>query len=267
MAKQSATDVALISTSANLPETYTSEFDSFAGVGTENITTSDMLIPRLSIIQALSPQLKRGKPEYIEGCEVGHIVDVGTGDLFPGGVNFLPVYYRKDYLEWAPRATGKGLIKIHPDDSILTQTTRDEKGRLYLPNGNLISETAQWYGLNMSANRRKCYVPMAASQLKKSRKWMTMITSERITRPDGSDYQAPIFFRTYDLTTAEESNAEGEWGAWVINRAASLPELGANWKSLLAEAVNFRQALIDGEARADHSQSDSIDVTVEGGAM
>ena len=233
--------------------TEVSSFEQYAGAGTENISTRDILIPRLTIIQALSPQIQKKKPEYIEGAEVGHICDVGTGDLFPEGVLFLPVYYKKEYLEWAPRSTGKGLIAIHPTEDILAECTKDEKGRSITGEGNLIQETAQWYGLNMSANRRKSFIPMASTQLRKSRKWMTMVTAERINRADGTDFQAPIFYRMYQLGTAEESNNDGDWSGWTINRGVALPESGQHWQALLEEAVQFREALIAGEARGDHA--------------
>jgi len=228
-------------------------FSEFAGAGLENVTSSDLLIPRLSIIQALSPQLQRKKAEYIEGCEIGDIVDVGTGDLFKDGILFLPVYYRKEWLEWAPRSSGGGLVQIHSDPAIMDKTVRDERKQPVLPNGNLISETAQFFGLNLTADRRKCFLPMSSTQLKKARKWITLATSEKLRRSDGSEYVAPLFYRAYNLSTAEESNNQGSWAAWSIARGPSLPELdiGVNWANIGQEAVEFRDSLIKGQVRGD----------------
>lgn len=254
-----------------LPSTgVAGDFEQYAGAGTENVGVNDVIIPRLTIVQGLSPQLQKKKPEYIEGSEIGDICDVATGDLFKEGVLFLPVYYRKDWLEWAPRASGKGLVTIHQTDEILEETTRDDKGRPFLENGNYIAETAQWFGLNLTAGRRKCFIPMASSQLKRSRKFMTMVTNERIARSDGSDFQAPIFYRAYNLSTAEESNADGDWSVWNPMRGPSLPELGERWQSYMAEAVAFREALIAGEARGDMSQDidgEAAGKSDDGGAM
>ena len=230
-------------------------FGGFAGAGLENVNSSDLLIPRLTIIQALSPQLQRKKAEYIEGAEIGDIVDVATGELFKDGITFLPVYYRKDWLEWAPRASGEGLVQIHSDPSILDQTTRNERKQAVLPNGNVISETAQFFGFNLTAERRRCFVPFSSTQLKKARKWITLATSEKLRRADGSEYVAPLFFRTYNLTTAEESNNQGEWSGWNVNRGSALPELdiGVNWADIGREAVEFRDSLIAGQSRGDMS--------------
>jgi tetratricopeptide (TPR) repeat protein len=67
----------------------------FAGLGLENVTSRDLIIPRLTIIQALSPQVKSNKPEYIAGAKVGDICDVSTGELFDPPLIFLPVHYMK----------------------------------------------------------------------------------------------------------------------------------------------------------------------------
>ena len=231
------------------------EFGGYAGQGMENVGVNDLLVPRLSIIQALSPQLKQNKAEYIPDAKLGVICDVGVGELFPNGVLFLPVYYRKDWLEWAPRSTGKGLVAIHNDPSIMEQTKRDEKQRPIMPNGNLISETAQFFGINLSAGRRKCFLPMASTQLRKARKWNLLATSEHLRRSNGTEFVAPLWYRSYMLTTAEESNNEGDWAGWVINRAAAIKELdlGYDWHTLKEEAISFREAIIKGELKADTS--------------
>jgi hypothetical protein len=256
-----------------LPQTATEGgFEDFAGAGLENVGLNDVLVPRLAILQALSPQLKKKDAAFIEGADIGSIADLGTGDLFPDGVIFLPVHYRKDYLEWAPRSSGKGLVNVHHDPSILDQTTRDEKNRPVLPNGNYIAETAQFFGINLSAGRRKCFIPMASTQLKKARKWMTMATGEKLKRADGSEYTPPLFYRIYELNSADESNAEGDWAGWTINRGKSLPEIepeefGCTWHTLLEEAGSFYQALLRGELKADTAGMDGGTVVDEGGAM
>lgn len=240
-----------------------------AGAGLDNVTAADMLVPRLAILQSLSPQLKSRDAAYIEGAQVGQICDVGTGIVFPGKIMFLPVYYRKDYLEWAPRSSGGGLVKIHSDAAILDQTTRNDKNQPVLSNGNLIAETAQFYGFNLSNNRQMCFLPMASTQLKKARKWVTMAAGEKLRRRDGSEYTAPLFYRTYELGVADEHNAQGDWKGWTIERGPALPEMdfdGTPWQTIAQQAADFRLAIMAGEARGDVSDmnSDIVDGEVAG---
>jgi hypothetical protein len=243
-----------------------SGFEEFAGAGMENVGSKDLLVPRLTILQALSPQLKKTAAEYVPGAEIGDICDVATGEVFPDGVWFLPVYYRKDFLEWAPRSSGKGLIAIH-DEKIMDQTTPDDKGRPLLPNGNYIAETAQFFGLNLSAGRRLSFIAMTGTQLKKSRRWNLLATGEKLKLSDNTEFTAPFFYRTYNLTTAEESNNQGDWSGWKIERGMALPEIPADfadWRTIKDEAVRFMQSIIDGEARADTSSMEGAAASDEG---
>lgn len=235
-------------------------FGSMAGEGLENVGAKDVLIPRLTIAQALSPQLNRKKAEYIEGAEIGDILDVGTGELFKEGIIFLPVLYRKDYLEWAPRDTGKGLQGVHSDPAILDQCTLNDKKKPVLPNGNLIVETAQFFGLNITAGRQMSFIPMASTSLKVARRWNTMASGEKLQRGDGSEFTPPLFYRSYRLSTAEESNNEGEWANWKIERGLTLVELAAelnlNAGELLAACKKFKDDLLEGAVNADTSGMD-----------
>lgn len=256
MAKQ---EVAAAKTTA-LGEVNNDLFGQFAGEGLENVGATDILIPRLMIAQQMSPQINKKKAEYLEGLEIGQIFDVGTGDIFPDGITFLPVLYRKDYLEWAPRDTGKGLQGVHTDPAILDLCKPNEKKQPTLDNGNIIIETAQFFGLNMTAGRRPSFIPMASTQLKKARKWNTLATGEKLRRADNSEFTPPLFYRTYLLTTGEESNNEGDWSGWVINRGPTLQEIAAEFDldpaALLAECKKMKDDIIGGKAQADVSGMD-----------
>lgn len=237
------------------------KYSSLAGAGMESVTAADVLIPRLAIVQQLSPQFNKKKPEYIPGVEVGSIVDVSTGEFWNDGVWFLPVLYRKEYIEWAPRDSGKGLVRIHDDPSIMNKYPRNDKNQPVTPEGNYIAETAQFFGLNLSGPvRRRCFVPMASSQLKKARKWMSLATSERLKREDGTEFAAPLLYRTYMLSTAEESNAQNEWAGWKIERSITLDEaeqkLGLPEGTLFGEAEDFLSTLRAGEVKADMAHDD-----------
>ena len=231
-------------------------FEEMAGAGMESVTSSDVIVPRLTIAQGLSPQLSKSKPEFIKGAKIGDILDVGLGEAFPEGILFLPVMYRKEYLEWGSRESGKGLVNIHKDPSIMDQCTKDEKtNAMMLPNGNLVQQTAQIIGMNLTAGGRRSFIGMASTQLKRARLWMTMATSERLKRSDGSEYQPPLLYRSYYLTTAEESNAKGTWSVWQIARGPALPELdiGRDWKEIMKDASEFYRMLVAGEAQPDTS--------------
>lgn len=80
------------------------------GRGSEGVSTQDLVIPRLEIIQDLSPQRKKTEPEYIEGAEEGMMFNTVTKELYPAGVIIVPVLFRKEYIVWKLRKKGGGFI-------------------------------------------------------------------------------------------------------------------------------------------------------------
>jgi hypothetical protein len=270
-----STELAPLSKPAPLPVASADEFEEHSGAGLETVNSSDMLIPRLGIIQKLSPQLDKAEPEFIEGAKEGDICDIGMGQLFPDGAIFLPVLYRKNWLEWAPRSTGKGLIQTHDTDALLSTCTQNEKKQWVLKNGNLLIETAQWFGFNLSADQRQCFIPMASSQLKRSKKWIALATSEKLKRGDGSEFIAPLWYRAYNLSTLPESNEEGKWLGWKVERSMNIMELQSagivhNWKDLKLRALDFFELLSTGKATADNSTIEAavnIEAARNSGAM
>ncbi|MCI0551088.1 MAG: hypothetical protein L0287_09035, partial [Anaerolineae bacterium] len=193
-----------------------SVFDTGRSEGLENVTARDLQIPRLTILQALSPQLQKAKPEFIKGAQAGQFCDVGMGEVFDAEqLHLLPVYFALVHLEWAPRGSGGGFVANHgTDKSILSQCTKDDMGKMVLPSGNYIAETATYYLLNLSASGRRSFLPMASTQLRASRRWMTAIMGQRLKRKDGTEYLPPIYYRSWLASIAEQSNQKGAWFGW-----------------------------------------------------
>jgi hypothetical protein len=229
------------------------DFSAEAGSGLENVTARDVMIPRLTILQSLSPQVNRNKPEYIAGASAGDICDVGTGEVIPLPLIFIPVYFKKQWLEWAPRTSGRGLVNIHNSPNILDETKLNQRGQPALANGNLISETAQFFGLNMNAGGKHSFLPLTSTQLKKSKRWLALATSEKLARADGSFYTPPLYYRAYRLSSVPESNAQGDWMGWRIDRDISIIDF-PNWKAVKQDAIEFQKAIIAGEIRGDISE-------------
>ena len=245
-----------VQTSTGTAVAVADDMSAFEGIptGFENVTAADLLIPRLGILQGLSPQVTQGKPEYDKDARAGMIWDMGIAEGFPDGVTIVPLHYSKVWLEWAPRESGKGLIEVHYNESILDQTEEDGNGRAVLPNGNYIAETAQLYGLHVERGFQKVFIPMTSTQLKKARLLLTLATSEKIARPDGSEFTPPLFYRSYSFTTVPESNNKGSWMGWKIERGDTLVELAPKtFKSIIADILEFKKSIEKGEARGDLS--------------
>lgn len=251
MAKASKTVATRSQSTAVAKKALSFENDQRAGL--ENVTARDLLIPRLSILQSNSPQVLKARAEFIKGSEPGMICDVGTQELFTEGLHVIPVHFVKQWIEWAPRESKKGLIAIYDNDEIMDKTERDEvTGRAVLPNGNYIAETAQFFVLNLSARGRPSFIPMTSTQLKKARKWLTWADGERVEREDGSEFCPAFYYRSYLLGTVPESNAKGDFYGWTIERDKKLEELPSA-DNLYAAAKAFHTSISKGEVRGDVS--------------
>ena len=224
--------------------------------GLERVTAKDLVIPRITILQDLSPQLKKQRAEYIPEAQVGDFCDTGTGDLFRDEIEILPCMYARIYMEWAPRASGKGLVANHgTDPSCLERCRQDEKRRMITPEGNYIAETATFYVLNLSAGNRRSFIPLSSTQLKPARQWMTKISYEEVERPDGSRFQAPIFYRVWTARPVATNNTEGDWFLWSFSPGETILER-APTKGLLAQAKDFQQQAARGLIQGDMSGMD-----------
>lgn len=197
----------------------------------------DLVSSRIAIIQGGSPQVKKQNPLYIEGAEIGDIVDTARELLFKEGMVFFPIGYRKRFNEWTPQDAERepdawqGLICSHPDSSILDECPAGARSKFklrVLPNGNHIVETAYFFGWVAGADGfgdlHFAYLVMLRTQLKKSKIWLTLTTEERILRRDkdtGSlkKTRAPMCWRGYLLTSRYESNDHGDWMGWHVKRS------------------------------------------------
>jgi len=225
------------------------------GAGRENMTAKDLAIPRLTILQALSPVCTKGDPAYIKEAEVGEIFDNIQGERFSGdsGIVVVPVTYRRTYLEWKPRKLGGGFVADHgADPEILKLAERNEAGQDVLPNGNTLIQTAEYYCVMinpLTGIPHHVVISMASTQFKKAKLWNSMMSNLMIPRPDGKGVFNPaIFYQSYLMTTVPESNDKGSWFGWKIVPHKPTVEL-AEGGELYLGCRTFRTAIAAGEVK------------------
>jgi len=229
------------------------DFAKLASAGMETVDQTDIIIPRLGILQKLSPQLQKRDPEFIKGAEEGMFCDIGTGEVFPDEVVIVPCFYAKVYLEWAPRKSALGLVKNHgTDGDILDECTPNDKGKMILPNGNTVEETATYYCINVSAGNRRSFIPLSSSQLKASRKWMGLLTAETLETSDGVEFTPPMFYRSWRATPVEHTNAEGDWMGWKFEPDMPITEIDPSGR-LKKLCIDYYQQAMKGIVQGDVS--------------
>lgn len=85
-----------------------------AGLGTENIGREDMEIPRIKLIQALSPEI-----EQFNDLRPGDFFHTASEFIFPAAEGFraVPIYMDRRYILWNPRDSGGGIL-ARADDGV-----------------------------------------------------------------------------------------------------------------------------------------------------
>ena len=110
-----------------------------AGSASEGMSKDDMMIPRLSILQQMSPQINKRDGAYVDGAEAGHIYDNVSNEVYDGenGITVVPISYRRAHIEW--KADRGGLVADHGSDSAcLDNCTRGSRGEYLTDEGNEI---------------------------------------------------------------------------------------------------------------------------------
>lgn len=186
------------------------EEDAGKGVST---SSADVGIPFFGILQDLSPQVKKRDDKYIDGAEVGMIMNNASNELYAGedGILFIPCFFKSALVEWIPRDKGGGFVQEFPlNHPVLHSATKVDRAKPpRLPNGNDLVETRYYFGLHArpDGNYEAGVIGLASSGLKVSREWMRQI---KLVKIPGTGAIGPAFSKAYRLKTALAKNGAGQ---------------------------------------------------------
>lgn len=217
--------------------------------------TRDQIVPRFKIVQALSVEMKRDKPGYVEGAKAGDFCLTSTKELFDGraGVVFVPSAYRREYPVFIPQDKGGGFIRLS-DESEFNRLEPDEKGRHLTAEGHEVVETGTYYGylVKKDGEHVPVVLSMAKSAFKSSRQLSTYLTTYKEQMKDGSKRGVPPYWRAFELTTMTASNTKGQsWDTWSIRPLKRTLELD-NGAQIMEDAKQFREFVRGGGVKAQH---------------
>jgi hypothetical protein len=252
------TAVAKAKTTAVSTDVLDDIFD-YAGEGAA-FDSSEMQIPFVRLLQALSPQLNKKKSEYIEGASSGDAFNNVTNQYWDGeaGLTVIPCFQTTKYLEFTPRDMGGGFRGEIPSNSPFLQQTTRSGSKEILPNGNELVKSDQHFCLIVEddGSFQPVVVDMKSTQLKVSRRWKTQIAMQKVKHPTTGEMKTPPVFATmWKLRSVEESNDQGSWSNWTVEKIGLVEN-----RDLLMEAKSFRDSIMAGEVKAaaeDHGNGGS----------
>lgn len=229
-----------------------------AGSGFENVTgTEDLALPFLKVLSPTSPELNPSKSKYIEGAKAGNIVNTVTKELYDGekGVNVIPCFYNREYIEWAEMGEGPGApINIYPKESDIMTKTKPNGGKDWLDNGHYVEDTRSHFVLVLDDDYKPMYealIIMKGSSRKVSKNWMSQQMMKKL--PDGRPL--PSYGYIYKAMSKGESNKKGAWNRWDIVADKMVDDTNT-----FKKALGFYESMKKGEKTVDHG-ADSVEET------
>ena len=231
-------------------------FEEDAGVGLENMGQDDLALPFLKILGGMSKEL-----DDLEDARKGDIYNTVTGAVYKGkdGIKVIPVAYQRRFIQWAPRGEGTGApTAIYSPGEAMPKTersTEDNKEYVMDGSGQYIEETHQHFVivLHEDGAAETALIAMKSTQLKKSRKWNSMISSLTMQGKNGP-FTPPRFSHVYLLKTLLEENSKGSWHGWEMSRVGPVEDAATYQR-----AKDFAKSITEGDVVVKHQDETSGD--------
>ncbi len=189
-----------------------------AGKGYEGQTQDEIIIPRLAILQPMSPQCQ---DDGIEGAKAGMLCNTVTEDVMDEA---YCVFGHKDYMyvEWVPRERGGGFVGTHAVDSEIVKRAKrasDTFGKYKTDDDNDLVETFNAYGV-LTDKDAEIICPFAMSFKSTGiRPWKGWVTTVSMFTLPGSKATPPLFAHRVKLTTTKQKNDKGTFYVPVFKPA------------------------------------------------
>ncbi len=261
MAKK-APGKALAKKKSAVPTTY--DYGEQAGVGSEDITKDDFLVPFIRIIQTNSPQLQARNEKHIKDSKAGMFFNTVTNQLYDGegGFQFYLAAKIRAYAEFTPRDDGGGFVgqrEVDDPEVVKLLQAQGKFGRLDTGNGTELVETYYAYGLIGSMNDEtepeSVVLPLTSTAITPFKQFLSALNP--LLRKG-----VPIFAPRVRVSSRYASNKEGDYYRWhfMLDGENTKEYLAAPDSAIVALGAEFRESISTGLARVDYSgQEDGED--------
>ncbi|MAN64731.1 MAG: hypothetical protein CMI60_22590 [Parvibaculum sp.] len=228
-------------------------FEEDAGKGLENVGQEDLALPFVKVLSGNDPVLDEN-----EDARKGDIYNTVTGKVYKGktGIRVVPCAYQRRFIQWTPRGSGSGAPSaIYTPQEQRPKTERsadDNKDYVVGGNGEYIEETHQHFVLilNEDGSIETALIAMKSTQLKKSRKWNSIMAS-RVMQGQNGTFTPPRYSHIYHLKTIQEENSKGSWHGWEMSLESPIEDA-----ALYGQAKKFSQDIMQGDVVVKHDNGE-----------
>lgn len=177
--------------------------------GSEEVQTTDIILPRLEIVQSTSDVLKKDKATFNEDARAGMMMNTLTGELFDEPVRLIDTKYLRQYLVWIDRKAGggfRGAFDTVEQAEKIAEAQEEEAAVVATPQHLCLM-------LHQSGRLDEIVVSLPRTKEKVNRKWNSL------SRLEGGDR----FARVYELKVVAESNKKGDYHNFSISLCEEQP--------------------------------------------
>lgn len=191
-------------------------FDDGLG-GFESMNAATISLPFIRLLQDLSLQVKKNKPEYVEGAEPGLFINTVTNDLYDAPLRMVVGRFDRYYIEWKPNRGG--FVMAHSVEVVeqnLSQGTLriGDKNKIFTPTGNTLQDTYVYLVILPDyIDQGVCMFSLTSTQLKEARRWNRLLSN--LTLPNGQ--RALPYYAIWDVNVVGMSNDQGDWYGIKVN--------------------------------------------------
>lgn len=215
--------------------------------GSEDVTSNDMVLPRINVLQALSPQINKRDSGYIDGAEQGIIFNTVTNELYGESVTFVPVKFKKEFVVWKLRTAGGGFCGAYDSMGEAVAAV----GAMQNPADYEAVESHQHFVMLLTATgTEEAVFSMTKSMLKTSRSLNTLVQIAGVSR----------FAKAYKAVAVEVSGDKGVYWSLKVNAAGFVSKEIHDKGEALCDMITAGMATVDRSAQGVESVVESAEL-------
>jgi hypothetical protein len=233
--------------------------DKYAGEETY-VDKEHTITPRATILQGLSPQVKRNNVAYVEGATPGMIfLSSFHKPLIHGeeGILFQPCVFQVLWEVRTPKESGAAnFVEQRDEPSPAWKAMRNDKqGFVYYitPEGNVANQIHMHIGLiHLEGALLPYAIKFSGTGMFISKTFNGLIGSRRTE----TGKPAARFTFTYRMRVKSQANAMGEWGQWAIAAEGKASPEEQDIGHELREAFRKGERTVEAELPGDEQGED-----------
>jgi len=210
--------------------------------GFEDITTQTMAIPFVRILQTLSPQLNKKKPEYVPGAQEGMFFNTVTKEIYGPKIDVIVLKFDRIFIEWLPERGG--LVNYHsPEHAEKIAENKEVFGGWKTASGNFLQENYVYFILlNDKMEEGISILSLASTGIKIAREWNRLMTTHIME----NGRRALPYYLVWTLETEYRENDKGNWYTFKVRTKnyitkTQYEKVGTEKKMLPLRQVDYAQ--------------------------